>query len=82
MKSPPCSVSVAGLPAETLAFLAGIRAENNRGWFEAHRADYEAAGVTVLGVSLERVRVVLGDTDNTPYGGGTWASRGAGIPPA
>ncbi len=34
---------------------------------------------TVLGVSLERVRVVLGDTDNTPYGGGTWASRGAGI---
>ena len=34
---------------------------------------------TVLGVSLERVRVILGDTDNTPYGGGTWASRGAGI---
>jgi carbon-monoxide dehydrogenase large subunit len=28
---------------------------------------------------MERVRVVLGDTDNTPYGGGTWASRGAGI---
>jgi carbon-monoxide dehydrogenase large subunit len=25
------------------------------------------------------VRVVLGDTDNTPYGGGTWASRAAGI---
>ena len=34
---------------------------------------------TALGVSLERVRVILGDTDNTPYGGGTWASRGAGI---
>ncbi len=34
---------------------------------------------SVLGVSMERVRVVLGDTDNTPYGGGTWASRGAGI---
>jgi aerobic carbon-monoxide dehydrogenase large subunit len=34
---------------------------------------------TVLGISLERVRVILGDTDNTPYGGGTWASRGAGI---
>ena len=28
---------------------------------------------------MERVRVILGDTDNTPYGGGTWASRGAGI---
>ena len=25
------------------------------------------------------MRVILGDTDNTPYGGGTWASRGAGI---
>ncbi|WP_024508168.1 xanthine dehydrogenase family protein molybdopterin-binding subunit [Bradyrhizobium sp. ARR65] len=34
---------------------------------------------TVLGVAMERVRVILGDTDNTPYGGGTWASRGAGI---
>jgi carbon-monoxide dehydrogenase large subunit len=34
---------------------------------------------SVLGVSMERVRVIAGDTDNTPYGGGTWASRGAGI---
>lgn len=34
---------------------------------------------SVLGVSLARIRVILGDTDNTPYGGGTWASRGAGI---
>jgi carbon-monoxide dehydrogenase large subunit len=34
---------------------------------------------SVLGVSMDRVRVILGDTDVTPYGGGTWASRGAGI---
>jgi carbon-monoxide dehydrogenase large subunit len=34
---------------------------------------------SVLGVPMSRVRVTLGDTDNTPYGGGTWASRGAGI---
>jgi carbon-monoxide dehydrogenase large subunit len=34
---------------------------------------------SVLGISMDRVRVVLGDTDATPYGGGTWASRGAGI---
>jgi carbon-monoxide dehydrogenase large subunit len=34
---------------------------------------------SVLGVSMDRVRVISGDTDNTPYGGGTWASRGAGI---
>jgi carbon-monoxide dehydrogenase large subunit len=32
-----------------------------------------------FGVPVERVRVVMGDTDNTPYGGGTWASRAAGI---
>ncbi|MCS7172407.1 MAG: xanthine dehydrogenase family protein molybdopterin-binding subunit [Armatimonadetes bacterium] len=30
-----------------------------------------------LGVPLERVTVVMGDTATTPYGGGAWASRGA-----
>ena len=34
---------------------------------------------TAFGVPMERVRVITGDTDNTPYGGGTWASRAAGI---
>ena len=34
---------------------------------------------TAMGVSMDKVRVILGDTDNTPYGGGTWASRAAGI---
>jgi carbon-monoxide dehydrogenase large subunit len=34
---------------------------------------------TSFGVPVERVRVVMGDTDNTPYGGGTWASRATGI---
>ena len=32
-----------------------------------------------MGVLPSRVRVQLGDTDVTPYGGGTWASRGAGV---
>ncbi|TMJ39568.1 MAG: xanthine dehydrogenase family protein [Alphaproteobacteria bacterium] len=32
-----------------------------------------------FGVPIERVRVITGDTDSTPYGGGTWASRAAGI---
>ena len=32
-----------------------------------------------VGVPIARVRVVTGDTDVTPYGGGTWASRGTGI---
>lgn len=32
-----------------------------------------------FGVAMDKVRVVTGDTDNVPYGGGTWASRAAGI---
>jgi carbon-monoxide dehydrogenase large subunit len=34
---------------------------------------------SAVGVSLEKVKVITGDTGVTPYGGGTWASRGAGI---
>ncbi len=34
---------------------------------------------TSFGVPIERVRVITGDTDNVPYGGGTWASRAASI---
>ncbi|MGI9520090.1 MAG: xanthine dehydrogenase family protein molybdopterin-binding subunit [Hyphomicrobiaceae bacterium] len=33
----------------------------------------------VFGVPLKRVKVTTGDTAVTPYGGGTWASRGTGI---
>ncbi len=32
-----------------------------------------------VGVPIETVRVITGDTLTTPYGGGTWACRGAGI---
>lgn len=32
-----------------------------------------------LGLTPDQVLVRLGDTDATPYGGGTWASRGAGV---
>ena len=32
-----------------------------------------------VGVPMASVRVVTGDTETVPYGGGTWASRGAGI---
>ena len=34
---------------------------------------------SAVGVALDKVRVITGDTGVTPYGGGTWASRGAGI---
>jgi carbon-monoxide dehydrogenase large subunit len=33
----------------------------------------------VMGIAPEAVKVSTGDTATTPYGGGTWASRGAGI---
>jgi aerobic carbon-monoxide dehydrogenase large subunit len=32
-----------------------------------------------VGVEVGQVRIITGDTQTTPYGGGTWASRGAGI---
>jgi aerobic carbon-monoxide dehydrogenase large subunit len=32
-----------------------------------------------VGVPIDEVRVLTGDTLSTPYGGGTWACRGAGI---
>lgn len=32
-----------------------------------------------LDVPIDRIQVTTGDTQHTPYGGGTWASRGAGI---
>jgi|TARA_B110000503_G_scaffold128650_1_gene199972 aerobic carbon-monoxide dehydrogenase large subunit len=42
-------------------------------------AVFAQIAATMVGVSLENVRVITGDTAVTPYGGGTWASRGAGI---
>jgi aerobic carbon-monoxide dehydrogenase large subunit len=42
-------------------------------------AIFAQIAATAVGVSLDRVKVVTGDTNVTPYGGGTWASRGAGI---
>jgi aerobic carbon-monoxide dehydrogenase large subunit len=32
-----------------------------------------------VGVDVTKVKIITGDTQTTPYGGGTWASRGAGI---
>ncbi|MDL2337062.1 MAG: xanthine dehydrogenase family protein molybdopterin-binding subunit [Pseudomonadota bacterium] len=40
---------------------------------------YTQIAADAVGVGIDKVRVVTGDTDVTPYGGGTWASRGAGI---
>ena len=40
---------------------------------------YRQVAADAVGVDIDKVRVLTGDTDVTPYGGGTWASRGAGI---
>jgi carbon-monoxide dehydrogenase large subunit len=42
-------------------------------------AAFAQIAASAVGVTLDKVRVVTGDTGVTPYGGGTWASRGAGI---
>ena len=40
---------------------------------------YAQIAADAVGVSIADVRIITGDTAVTPYGGGTWASRGAGI---
>jgi uncharacterized protein (TIGR02453 family) len=35
-------MSFGGFPKETLRFLAGLRAHNEKAWFEAHRDDYQS----------------------------------------
>lgn len=40
---------------------------------------YAQIAADALGVPMDDVRLVTGDTEVTPYGGGTWASRGAGV---
>src|SRR5438105_874514 len=42
-------------------------------------AIFAQIAASAVGVSLDKVKVITGDTAVTPYGGGTWASRGAGI---
>src|SRR5882672_9598913 len=42
-------------------------------------AVFAQIAASAVGITLDKVRVITGDTGVTPYGGGTWASRGAGI---
>jgi carbon-monoxide dehydrogenase large subunit len=42
-------------------------------------AIFAQIAASAVGVSLEKTKIITGDTGVTPYGGGTWASRGAGI---
>ena len=58
--------------AVTVMVSVGEQGQGAEGIFAQIAAD-------AVGVNIAKVRVVTGDTDVTPYGGGTWASRGAGI---
>ena len=42
-------------------------------------AIYAQIAADAVGVPMAQVRLITGDTDAVPYGGGTWASRGAGV---
>src|SRR5688572_30145430 len=42
-------------------------------------AVFAQIAATAVGITIDRVRVITGDTGTTPYGGGTWASRGPGL---
>src|SRR5688572_9899278 len=42
-------------------------------------AIFHQIAASAVGVTIEKTKVITGDTGVTPYGGGTWASRGAGI---
>ena len=42
-------------------------------------AIFAQIAASAVGVSIEKTKIITGDTGVTPYGGGTWASRGAGI---
>ncbi|MDA1186708.1 MAG: xanthine dehydrogenase family protein molybdopterin-binding subunit [Proteobacteria bacterium] len=46
---------------------------------QGNEAVFAQIAADVVGVSIEKVKVFTGDTALMPYGGGTWASRGAGI---
>ena len=61
-------------PDGSVVALSGVT-EQGQGT-EAMLSQVVAEGV---GVTPDKVRVITGDTQVTPYGGGTWASRGAGI---
>ena len=58
--------------AVTVLVSVGEQGQGSEGIFAQIAAD-------AVGVDIGKVRVITGDTDVTPYGGGTWASRGAGI---
>ena len=61
-------------PTGMLTVLASVTEQG-----QGTEAAFAQIAASAVGVTLDKVRVITGDTGVTPYGGGTWASRGAGI---
>jgi carbon-monoxide dehydrogenase large subunit len=67
-----CTMRLDPSGAISVSVSVGEQGQGNDGIYRQIAAD-------AVGVDLDKVRLVLSDTDVTPYGGGTWASRGAGV---
>jgi aerobic carbon-monoxide dehydrogenase large subunit len=61
-------------PSGTVVVLSSVGEQG-----QGAEAIFAQIAADAVGVPMHRIKVVTGDTDATPYGGGTWASRGAGI---
>jgi carbon-monoxide dehydrogenase large subunit len=61
-------------PSGTITCATGVTEQG-----QGTEAVVAQVAATAFGVAVENVRVHTGDTELTPYGGGTWGSRGAGI---
>ncbi len=59
-------------PSGTITVLVSVGEQG-----QGAEAIFAQIAADAVGVPMSRVKVVTGDTDATPYGGGTWASRGA-----
>jgi aerobic carbon-monoxide dehydrogenase large subunit len=61
-------------PSGTLVVLSSVGEQG-----QGAEAIFAQIAADAVGLPISRVKIITGDTDATPYGGGTWASRGAGI---
>jgi aerobic carbon-monoxide dehydrogenase large subunit len=61
-------------PSGTIVVLSSVGEQG-----QGAEAIFAQIAADAVGVPISRVKIITGDTDATPYGGGTWASRGAGV---
>ena len=61
-------------PSGAVTVMSGVGEQG-----QGAEAVFAQIAADAVGVAIDRVRVITGDTSATPYGGGTWASRGTGI---